>query len=189
MIWSDYGYLLEKNKFGENSMIYQFFTENHGKISGIIHKDIISAKDMEKMIQQLLKKNNYDMIFMAAAVADYKPEIYSLEKIKSHEKNVNLKLNQTTDILKNIKSPKSLKVGFALETSNGEKNAKSKLESKNLDYIILNYANEENAGFDSNTNHLFLYSKEGYKKEFNLDTKYRLSLDLIKTIIKNEKNK
>jgi len=37
MIWSDYGYLLEKNKFGENSMITQFFTKNHGKISGIIY--------------------------------------------------------------------------------------------------------------------------------------------------------
>ena len=88
-----------------------------------------------------------------------------------------------TSFLVVLKSPKSLKVGFALETSNGEKNAKSKLESKKLDYIILNYANEENAGFDSNTNHLFLYSKEGYKKEFDLDTKYRLSLDLIKTIL------
>ena len=37
MIWYDYGYLLEKNKFGENSLITQFFTENHGKISGIIY--------------------------------------------------------------------------------------------------------------------------------------------------------
>ena len=37
MIWSDYGYLLSKNKFGENSLIAEFFTENHGKISGIIY--------------------------------------------------------------------------------------------------------------------------------------------------------
>ena len=37
MIWSDYGYLLSKNKFGENSIIAEFFTENHGKISGIIY--------------------------------------------------------------------------------------------------------------------------------------------------------
>ena len=37
MIWSDYGYLLSKNKFGENSIISEFFTENHGKISGIIY--------------------------------------------------------------------------------------------------------------------------------------------------------
>ena len=37
MIWSDYGYLLSKNKFGENSIVAEFFTENHGKISGIIY--------------------------------------------------------------------------------------------------------------------------------------------------------
>tara|TARA_B100000965_G_scaffold8136_1_gene6284 strand:- start:76 stop:759 length:684 start_codon:yes stop_codon:yes gene_type:complete len=37
MIWSDHGYLLSKNKFGENSIIAEFFTENHGKISGIIY--------------------------------------------------------------------------------------------------------------------------------------------------------
>ena len=36
MIWSDCGYLLSKNKFGENSVIAEFYTENHGKISGLI---------------------------------------------------------------------------------------------------------------------------------------------------------
>jgi len=37
MFWSDCGYLLSKNKFGENSIIAEFFTENHGKISGVIY--------------------------------------------------------------------------------------------------------------------------------------------------------
>ena len=37
MIWSDCGYLLSKNKFGENSIIAEFFTEYHGKISGLIY--------------------------------------------------------------------------------------------------------------------------------------------------------
>ncbi len=37
MIWSDHGYLLSKNKFGENSIIADFYTEDHGKISGIIY--------------------------------------------------------------------------------------------------------------------------------------------------------
>ena len=37
MMWSDCGYLLSKNKFGENSIIAEFFTENHGKISGLIY--------------------------------------------------------------------------------------------------------------------------------------------------------
>tara|TARA_Y100001970_G_scaffold185594_1_gene225749 strand:- start:3482 stop:4165 length:684 start_codon:yes stop_codon:yes gene_type:complete len=37
MIWSDNGFLLSKNKFGENSIIAEFFTEKHGKVSGIIY--------------------------------------------------------------------------------------------------------------------------------------------------------
>ena len=37
MFWSDCGYLLSKNKFGENSIIAVFFTKNHGKISGTIY--------------------------------------------------------------------------------------------------------------------------------------------------------
>ena len=37
MIWSDCGYLLSKNNFDENSIIAEFFTENHGKISGVIY--------------------------------------------------------------------------------------------------------------------------------------------------------
>ena len=37
MIWSDSGYLLSKNKFGENSVIAELFTENHGKVSGLIY--------------------------------------------------------------------------------------------------------------------------------------------------------
>ena len=37
MFWADYGYLLSKNKFGENSLITEFYTKNHGKVSGIIY--------------------------------------------------------------------------------------------------------------------------------------------------------
>ena len=37
MIWSDSGYLLSKNKFGENSIIAEFYCKNHGKISGVIY--------------------------------------------------------------------------------------------------------------------------------------------------------
>ena len=37
MHWFDCGYLLSKNKFGENSIIAEFFTHNHGKISGVIY--------------------------------------------------------------------------------------------------------------------------------------------------------
>ena len=36
MIWQDTGYLISKNKYNENSAITEFFTENHGKTSGLI---------------------------------------------------------------------------------------------------------------------------------------------------------
>ena len=36
MIWDDVGFLLSKNKYSENSLIAEFFTKDHGKISGII---------------------------------------------------------------------------------------------------------------------------------------------------------
>ncbi len=36
MNWSDSGFLLSKNKYNENSIIAEIFTENHGKCSGII---------------------------------------------------------------------------------------------------------------------------------------------------------
>jgi len=36
MQWDDIGYLISKNRYNENSIIAEFYTENHGKISGII---------------------------------------------------------------------------------------------------------------------------------------------------------
>ncbi len=157
-----------------------------GKISGIQHVDVISANDMNQAVKNELNNNNFDIIFMAAAVADYSPKESTNSKIKSKQDNLNLELNKNIDILKNIRNIDILKIGFALETENGEENAKTKMNSKNLDYIILNYANEENSGFECDTNHLHLFSKKGFSKEFTLDTKYRLSLNLIKTICDEE---
>ncbi len=36
MNWDDTGFLLSKNRYNENSQIVEIFTENHGKVSGII---------------------------------------------------------------------------------------------------------------------------------------------------------
>ena len=36
MNWDDTGYLISKSRYNENSLIAEIFTENHGKISGII---------------------------------------------------------------------------------------------------------------------------------------------------------
>ena len=36
MIWDDIGFLLSKNKYSENSLISEFYTKNHGKVTGMI---------------------------------------------------------------------------------------------------------------------------------------------------------
>jgi|TARA_B100001059_G_scaffold234524_1_gene277338 DNA repair protein RecO (recombination protein O) len=36
MNWDDKGYLISKNRYSENSIIAEVFTESHGKVSGII---------------------------------------------------------------------------------------------------------------------------------------------------------
>tara|TARA_B100001121_G_scaffold255968_1_gene233676 strand:- start:75 stop:755 length:681 start_codon:yes stop_codon:yes gene_type:complete len=36
MNWDDTGFLISKNRYNENSLISEFFTRNHGKISGIV---------------------------------------------------------------------------------------------------------------------------------------------------------
>jgi len=165
-------------------------------ITGPVHLSNISqvntikietALDMEDRINRLLSTKKYNYIFMVAAVADYRINKISDKKIKSAEKTLDIKLEKSPDILEIISKNSSAKIiGFALETNNGEKNALEKMKKKKLDYIVLNYANEDNAGFDSNTNHVYLYSKNGNKKEFRLDRKDRIAKLIIDNIIEDK---
>jgi phosphopantothenoylcysteine decarboxylase/phosphopantothenate--cysteine ligase len=52
-------------------------------------------------------------------------------------------------------------VGFALETHDGLDHARGKLERKNLDWIVLNHANEAGAGFGPGTNRVTLLGRNG----------------------------
>ena len=150
---------------------------------------IETALDMQNEINTLLNTKQFNYIFMVAAIGDYQANHIENKKIKSDSKTLDIKLTKNPDILKNISKKSDAKIiGFALETDNGEKNAIKKMKDKNLDYVILNYANEENAGFDSNTNHVYLYSKNGFKKELKLDRKDRIAKLILNTIIDHEKN-
>ena len=125
---------------------------------------------------------------MVAAVADFTPTKYSNNKIKSDSDIQKIELKKTIDIMSQIISKsKAIKIAFALETENGKDNAMNKLKSKKANYVVLNYANEEGAGFDVDTNHIYVYSKSGEFKEFDKNTKLRLAHNLIEYIINNEK--
>ena len=106
-----------------------------------------------------IMQNNYskaDIIIQAAAPADFTPREVSPVKIKKAGREaMPLELAPTVDIAKEIGKKKQsgqVFIGFAAETNDGAKNARSKLEDKNLDLIVLNDITQEGAGFNGDTN-------------------------------------
>jgi phosphopantothenoylcysteine decarboxylase/phosphopantothenate--cysteine ligase len=99
---------------------------------------------------------------LAAAVADYRPEIAATEKIKKQGKTLDIKLAKNKDILATLGAMKKagqILAGFALETNNELENAKGKLAAKNADLIVLNSLQDEGAGFGHDTNKITLISR------------------------------
>ncbi|HUI10919.1 MAG TPA: bifunctional phosphopantothenoylcysteine decarboxylase/phosphopantothenate--cysteine ligase CoaBC [Bacteroidota bacterium] len=98
-----------------------------------------------------------DLLVMAAAVADFAPVRQAAQKLKRGEaagRNLVLELAENPDILKGVGAAKTRQVivGFALETENGEENARRKLAAKHLDLIVLNNPLEEGAAIGGDTN-------------------------------------
>lgn len=121
---------------------------------------VTSAKDMENAILQI--KDDFDIIIMASAVADYTVKEKAKNKIKKSG-DISLELVRTTDILKEIgksKRENQILIGFAMESENLLENAKEKLINKNCDYIIANNVNQIGAGFNVDTNIVSIISKE-----------------------------
>lgn len=102
-----------------------------------------------------------DVGIFSAAVADYRPENTSPEKIKKKDHVLSLPLVPNPDILKTLSVNKlehQVTIGFALETTNALQHAKDKLVAKNLDAIILNEVGTA-TGFGSSTNKVTLLTQ------------------------------
>ena len=146
---------------------------------------IETAADMYSKMKLYL---DVDIIIMCAAISDYTPIDVLNDKIKRETNNLSINMKPTIDIIKNIaQNTNALIIAFALETSNGEKNAKNKLSKKNVDYIILNHPNQDDCGIDSNYNKVIIFDKNNNKKEFQKDRKDRIARSIMKFIINKEK--
>tara|TARA_Y100001970_G_C14254291_1_gene874070 strand:+ start:503 stop:1693 length:1191 start_codon:yes stop_codon:yes gene_type:complete len=147
----------------------------------------IYIETAEDMYNQMKMNLDVDIIIMCAAISDYTPIDISENKIKRKKENLSINMKPTIDIIQNIaQNTKALLIAFALETSNGEKNAKNKLVKKNVDYIILNHPNEDNCGIDSNYNKVVIFDRNNNKKEFNKDRKDRIANNIMNYIIDKE---
>lgn len=115
--------------------------------------DVTSAKEMFEAVTDCSLEQ--DIVVKAAAVADYRPQRVSAEKVKKTGKSMVLELEKTDDILQFLGEHKrsgQFLCGFSMETENMLENSRKKLKKKNLDMIVANNLKEDGAGFGTDTN-------------------------------------
>ncbi len=153
--------------------------------SGINLISVESANDMYRACVQIFDK--IDIAIMSAAVADYTPIIKATEKIKKKDSTLVVEFKKTEDILKKLgelKTPKQILVGFALETENEKANALQKLKNKNANFIVLNSLKDTGAGFGYNTNKITIFDETENEFSFDMKTKEAVATDIVNTILK-----
>ena len=131
-----------------------------------------------------------DAVIKAAAVADYRPAEISPHKIKKSDDDLVLHLVRNPDILYELGQKKThqILVGFAAETRRVDEYARSKLERKNLDFIVANDVSEPDAGFAVETNRIKIFDRNGHVTAYPLKSKRELAgiiLDHVASIWEN----
>lgn len=143
---------------------------------------VVKTTSAEEMKEAVLKYfPEYDVLIMAAAVSDWKPEKKYRGKLK-RKKEWNLKLIPNPDILKEvskIKKENQIVIGFALETENIEKNALKKLKEKKLDLIIGNTTEFFGEGKPSK---VVFISKDGKVKKYKRIKKEKVAEKIVNWI-------
>jgi phosphopantothenoylcysteine decarboxylase/phosphopantothenate--cysteine ligase len=129
--------------------------------------------------------NDVDVAIAAAAVADYKPKVVALQKIKKASDDFSIELEKTKDILASLGAIKKdqFLIGFALETENEIENAKLKIQKKNLDLIVLNSLQDEGAGFKKETNKVTFIDRNFEIEPMELKSKESVAIDILNKVI------
>ena len=141
--------------------------------------NVESAKDMYEAVMENLE--DCDILVKSAAVADYTPAHTSDEKMKKKDGELNIELNRTKDILKEVgerKNKKQVICGFSMETSNMIENSQKKLISKNCDMIVANNLFDKGAGFGTDTNKITIITKDDIK-EYDLMSKMDVGYEVL----------
>lgn len=129
-----------------------------------------------------------DIVVKAAAVSDYRPAEPARHKLKRREKEMPvIDLEPTTDILKAIGAAKrgQYLVGFAAETHDLADYARAKLREKNLDLLVANDVSRSDAGFDTDTNAVTLFSPDGKVEELPFGSKLEVAAGIWQRILRH----
>ncbi len=155
---------------------------------GVEFVPVWGAEEMCEVMQKY--QPACDIIIGAAAVGDFRIKTRAEQKMKktgNASEELVLTLVGTPDILKTLgknKKPKQIMVGFAAETENILENAKKKVESKNLDFIVANDVTMEGAGFSSDTNIVTFISRNGEIESLPKMSKQDVAAAILDKVVK-----
>ena len=130
--------------------------------------NVVNVKSAHDMFEAVKKEGeDADIIIKAAAVADYRPDNISDEKIKKSDDDMSIHMERTKDILKHLgenKKKGQFVCGFSMETQNLIENSRKKLKKKNADMIVANNQKVKGAGFGTDTNVVTLITEDEVKE-------------------------
>jgi phosphopantothenoylcysteine decarboxylase/phosphopantothenate--cysteine ligase len=126
-----------------------------------------------------------DVAIASAAVADWRPNKSSLQKVKKGDGPSLLALERTPDILASLGERRSgaFLVGFAAETEKFEEYAREKLRSKHLDAIAVNDVRNAGIGFGTGDNDVVMLWGEAGRRELGRASKRTLARRLWDTLL------
>ncbi len=145
-----------------------------------ITQQVKSALEMLNAIQN----SEFDYLFMASAVCDYRSNTVSAKKLKKEElgKKLTLNLTQNPDVVATIaksKTKNQIITGFCLADDDLINCAKNKLKNKNLDYII---ANDVQTALNKDENEVTIISKSGKMVNIKKDTKFNIAKKILEVV-------
>lgn len=134
---------------------------------------VTTTADLQAAVQQLFPQS--DLLFMAAAPADFRPAHPAANKIKKQPGQAELQLTlvKNPDILASLKPQRhqQIVIGFAAETQQLLTNAQAKLQAKDLDLIVANPVGGTDSGFDVDQNQGTLLFADGSQQTLPLTSK------------------
>ena len=117
---------------------------------------------------------------MAAAVADWRVAEIADQKVKKTGADTwTIDLVKNPDLIAGIHADKLVKVGFAAESEDLIENARAKIQSKGLHFIVANDITAEDAGFAVDDNRVIILDREGSVERLPLMSKYDVGVEIL----------
>ncbi len=153
-----------------------------------------TADEMQAALRALTPPDGprFDVLVMAAAVADFRPHSPSDKKV-GRSAGMTLEMEPTPDLLaataervrgsvRASGARRPVLVGFAAETGSLER-ADEKLRSKGVDLLVANDVTEPGSGFGTDTNKVTIYSTDGSPEELPLMSKREVAELLLDRVV------